>query len=567
MPASLTSNQMKDVGLSRFKKTNLYYTDDVYYLYQDPTWLGFKLLFFFNQDDSRLLWAPSDEASTNPGAAASPSTAPKNSAYSYLKSIGEGHRANYLAKFVNHLQKMNNKTPWFFQTIEGLGDAWKRGYHEDEFKSMLPKDRKITIGCLESIDLRVTALMDLYRKACFDWKYRREIVPWNLRTFTVYIYIYEIRNINRTGKPSPSGLLDLSQLVGIQEVNVKQQNENARLLGADPLDDGKNPVERLKDKAAGIQDGFGDGALKGIKNALSPAAQGNESANTINPNISRVLYRFSYCEFLPDESSVVLDKTSNFMDDEPTQQKIVFSYRDVEEINLSTIYSGDKLIQDAIVGELDKAAFDAPLFGSVKKANELGFNMQDVINDKFGQLGPLANGLAAAAADRLERLISSFAGKLLLGNVYGFSAANVAGALGGVLSGDPTQLIQGAEALASPFTNKSKRNDTNDVSVLGRYHDQNPSQGNVAGRLAKNNSTSEGSSIGNKSNDINSIVAQYERRELFNGNTSAPSPEPVTGNSLNNNTTDANNPIANSGSAGPSINNNSKSASGNIYEQ
>ena len=41
--------------------------------------------------------------------------------------------------------------------------------------------------------------MDLYRKACYDWKYRREVVPVNLRQFKMSVYVYEARYI---GSPS-----------------------------------------------------------------------------------------------------------------------------------------------------------------------------------------------------------------------------------------------------------------------------------------------------------------------------------------------------------------------------
>ena len=36
-----------DETVNRFKKTNLLYTADPYMLYQDPTYLGFKLFFTF----------------------------------------------------------------------------------------------------------------------------------------------------------------------------------------------------------------------------------------------------------------------------------------------------------------------------------------------------------------------------------------------------------------------------------------------------------------------------------------------------------------------------------------
>lgn len=488
MPASLTNSLYKDPGLNKFKKTNLYFATDPYLLYQDPTWLGFKLLFFFDQPDSRLLYmGPPDPDPNNPAATNSASDLIPNTAYTYLKNIGDDTRAYYMKKFVKHLKDINMKTPWFFQTIEGLGEAWKRGYQDDEFKAMLPKDRKITIGCLESIDLRMSALMDLYRKACYDWRYRREIVPWNLRTFSVYIYVYELRNINRSGKPSPSGMLDLSRMAGIPDINATQQKQNEDLLGKDPLgdDSGNSPTKNLKDKAAATMEGIKKDGLKGIKNAISPSSSGNEPANTINPYINRFLFKFNHCEWLPDESSAGLEKVSSSLDEgNMVTQKIAFSYRDVEEVNLYNIYAGEQFIQDSVIRLLDSASLDnkslysgqesgnpVALYGTLKSGadpTKMSYGLDSVLNEKYNALLPFAS----LAADKIERLISSYAGKLLMGNIYGFSATNFGGSVQGVLSGDPTAVVRGAGDIVNTLSgSKSLRNKHADSNDLGNIFD------------------------------------------------------------------------------------------------
>jgi hypothetical protein len=506
MASPLNNYNYKDPGVLRFKKTNLYYTEDPYLLYQDPTWLGFKLFFNFDQADSKLFGLT--ESYTN-------------TAYSYLLRIGDKARAGYMEKFVKHIYEINNKTPWFFQTITGLSEAWKRGYQDENFKPLLPNDRKIEIGCLESIDLRISALMDLYRKSCFDWYHRREIVPWNLRNFDVLIYVYEIREINRTGKPSPSGMLDLTRLAGIPDINQKQQSENKRLLGEDPYgsDDSKSPLKQLIDKGKSIIEGVKADPIQGIKSALNPNTAGNEASNTPNTNINRFLFKFKYCEFLPDESGAVLEKVASFSggEGEAAQQKIVFSYRDVEEINLYNIYSEDQYVQDKIIQLFDQAAIDDP---NLVFANENGsfrtnnlkerpsYGLESVLNEAgYGVLTPFAS----LAGDKLERLISSYAGKLLMGNIYGFSPLNAAGAVSGVLSGDPTQVLAGAQNLVGQIAgSKSEKNRTNDVESIGPI-DKGSSQFNntndvtsIGGRRAV-----DGSSLSNNTKDVGSLGNTY----------------------------------------------------------
>jgi hypothetical protein len=460
----------KDPGAEKFVKSNLSFTTDPYLLYQDPTILGFKLLFFFNNTGSKLL-------STKEGA--------PNTAYNYLNKIGDYARASYLKKFVEHLQKISTNTPWFFQTITGLGDAWKRGYQAEVFSAALPIERKITIGCLESIDLRMSALIDLYRKSCFDWHYRREIVPWNLRTFDVYIYVYEVRLTNRSGTPSRFSVLDIKKSLGLSEINDKQQKENAILLGEDPFGSEANPNKTLKDRTSDFLEGVGVEPIKALKPAGNTNAPGNEKANTINPYINRIMFKFSLCEFLPDDSGDTLTDIKAFAStDGFVQQKLSFSYRDVEEINLYNIYSGDQFVQDNIINILDQSALDNEyLYGKIIKRDptEESFGVSDITNNKFNMLLPFAS----MASDKAAELLTSTAGKLLLGNVYGFSALESINTASNILSEDPARAVQAAQSIASNFLSKSLRNATNDTRDLG--------------------SMEKGTSPANATNDVNSL--------------------------------------------------------------
>ena len=53
---------------------------------------------------------------------------------------------------------------------------------------------KDEIKTLESIDFKITGLMQLYNKAMYDLKYRRQVIPENLMQFDLYIYVTELRN-------------------------------------------------------------------------------------------------------------------------------------------------------------------------------------------------------------------------------------------------------------------------------------------------------------------------------------------------------------------------------------
>jgi hypothetical protein len=241
-------------------------------------------------------------------------------------------------------------------------------------------------------------------------------------------------------------------MLGLPEINEKQQNENKNLLGADPFGDPlSDQLKTIKASAASIG---GKDSITGIKNILGSESLVNESPNTINPNISQVHYKFSFCEWLPDESSEVMTKVSSISggEGEAAQQKIAFSYRDVEEVNLYNIYS-DLEVKDDVERVFANTAFDYP------ELNSASYGPIDISNPKFNQLLPFAS----LGAQKLERFLNSQAGKLLLGNVYGFSALGTLNAASGIASGDPTRVVQGIGTLVNTTQNLIPTNRSRDV--------------------------------------------------------------------------------------------------------
>ncbi len=219
---------------------------------EDPTYLGFKFNFDFGSlpINPETGWAPSpllrvnNYTETDGG-----SMMPRNlfgqpqydfsasdvvyySAHNYLLqrdgSYGRGNelkRANALRQFQILLADINNNSPWFFQSIEGL-DRLEKIYHSgfqdeigfDSFDSGRTSGKTLTINCLESLNLRLTSLANLYNQATFDADNMRWLVPRNLRKFTMWIYVTEIRNFFKTTRLTGSSAAvaaidDLSSLL------------------------------------------------------------------------------------------------------------------------------------------------------------------------------------------------------------------------------------------------------------------------------------------------------------------------------------------------------------------
>lgn len=187
--------------------------------YEDPTYLGFKLYFDFNPSHRNMETGETDD----PLFATDTSL---ESAQNYLRNIGMPTRANMLKKFKEMLQFVNKNTPWYFQSIEGLAEIWKIDT-EENFNNWRGKGKELTINCLESIDLRMTALADLYRKATFDAKYMREILPENLRWFTLRLHIAEMRSFQRLVATAKGQAINPTQNRNAPNTSLESVNPNS----------------------------------------------------------------------------------------------------------------------------------------------------------------------------------------------------------------------------------------------------------------------------------------------------------------------------------------------------
>lgn len=206
---------------------------------EDPTYLGFKIVFDFGvlPVNPEYGWAPSpllrnrsytETDGANMANLNNPFGQPQYemrrsnvsyySAYTYLLEReanfpGENatKRANAIRQFAKLLGEINQNSPWFFQSIDGLdslGQISRSGFQIqegfDNFDPSRTNDKTLTINCLESINLRIGALAELYNQATFDADNMRWVVPRNLRKFTMWIFVTEIRNFFKTSRLTAS---------------------------------------------------------------------------------------------------------------------------------------------------------------------------------------------------------------------------------------------------------------------------------------------------------------------------------------------------------------------------
>ena len=291
---------------------------------EDPTYLGFKFVFDFGSLPVNLEygWAPSpllripNYTSVN-GAANMPknlfgqpqyqnvnSNVTYYSAYNYLLERDGSYRgsnglkrANALKQFQILLNDINTNSPWFFQSIDGLNQldqiaisGFQDGSGADSFDPARTNGKTLQINCLESLNLRMTALANLYNQATFDADNMRWLVPRNLRKFTMWIYVTEIRNFFKT-----------TRLTGASSV-VSQLNDLSSLLTTD-----RNPGGAVSNTPEGERQPSGPGApgsafTSFARGVLSQSGLMNEADSFRNQQdqsgIKPVLiYELSQCEF------------------------------------------------------------------------------------------------------------------------------------------------------------------------------------------------------------------------------------------------------------------------------
>ena len=228
------------------------------------------------------------------------------SAVAYLAKIGEVNRVEYLKAFIQGIQEINTTRPYYWQTIDGLIEAWQKStkFSTDPYTGTTGEEG-ITIGCLEAIDLKLTALFSLYRMAVYDTRYKRFVVPQNLLRFDVYVYVQEIRKFK---------------------------------------------------------------TVRNWLGALNPSKDSDDTKRMVNENTSQVGFKFTECMWDPSASGNVFDGVTNTGGEIATTQ-IKWNYGLMENVSQFSGYNS-KLDASKIPGNTDPSFKDKlKQFGKDQLAN------------------------------------------------------------------------------------------------------------------------------------------------------------------------------------------------------
>ena len=201
---SMSSSEIRERYTNGFYNTSSsIYTPKVYSkMFDEPTYLTFRIEFDFRPDkEENVKTVDPNTYGINNGFNKMPETLlsydkDKNNEYystaNYLNdNLGEYYRSKLLKDFINGLKDIQDNYPYYFTSIEGLNTLTK--VTPEQGIRINSENSTITIKCLEGLDLKITSLMQMYRKIAWDDVYQRWILPDMMRYFGINIYVSEIR--------------------------------------------------------------------------------------------------------------------------------------------------------------------------------------------------------------------------------------------------------------------------------------------------------------------------------------------------------------------------------------
>jgi len=349
-----------------------------------------------------------------------------------------GKRSQMIKQFKILLRDITKNQPWFFQSISGLDALYKvaRGGFQDldsdtDFNPS--RAATITVTTLESLNLRITALADLYNHATFDFINMRETVPRNLRRFRMYIYVTDLRNFFKTNRIINSSTT-LTTIANTANLIGSGINPGNSLSGTSLDSTGNFPDD------TGAQGGAFGNVLGDI--ARSEGLTNQQDQSGVKPII---LIECSNCEFDFTESSPIASDINAGTDaGSPLGQsfkihvgrvKIRSQYPNIRLDKNPLVISDDVFTNKSSVQNYSGDPSGRTVLGVEIPNGPAADLLEQAANIGTNFIGNTVNDLYDRGTQLLTDPLSG-ADQLILGNAYSFNPSQIMG----VLSGDSSNL-------------------------------------------------------------------------------------------------------------------------------
>ena len=304
---------------------------------EDPSYVGFLVKFSFDEGDEiwfddtipgGLLytdlklgidtWIDRDKQQLR-------NTLTTNSKYSALNYLTHlenagiltlNQKTDLLRALIYELHYIQTKTPWFFNKISGLENAYK--INHEGFR--LNGSETLTIETLESIDKRVTFIIDAYRRIAWDMKSMSWLLPENMRKFSMEIIITEFNGIHTKNN--------------LYELSTEAWGDIAKFLD-NVFPGAYNTIKKLQAKTNTVKDLFSNIASGNISEIIASLFILDKfTKNQIQ------IFRLGGCEFdvLGDFSIEYLGDISAETAGEPITNKLPIKFTKSNVITVNNLF-------------------------------------------------------------------------------------------------------------------------------------------------------------------------------------------------------------------------------------
>jgi hypothetical protein len=238
-----------------------------------------------------------------------------DSAYNYLKRVNKPYYAEIVDEFQKQLKYLQDNKPWYIQSVSGAGDLIKIPPPGQTWRG---KDKVLTIECLESLDMQMSFIADLYRKFVYDMWYKRYNLPIDKRRFNCKLIVSEIRNLRTVGSVIEEGnkILQAAGDSGTSMGSASGTIAGASNQGPD------TPLGSLSNDLLNKVTNFSDRQVSSLLNLTK----------SLDENLTFLVFFLYNCEFVFDEYSY-LETLSNSVIPEPATFRFKIKIGDIIEDN------------------------------------------------------------------------------------------------------------------------------------------------------------------------------------------------------------------------------------------
>lgn len=225
-----------------------------------------------------------------------------NSAINYLIRINRRKESGYLEEFREQLLYIQKNKPWYFQSISGLNELMFLPSGENP--SRREKDKKLTIETLESFDMQMHFLADLYNKSVYDMVNKKYLLPKNMQQFNCKVIVTEIRDLFEVVETLNS---DVDDKIGILD-NEKDQSYKSYLtdlrndkgswlnkIESDKLDLTSNVYEDSDNDNVALSSKFNE--MDKARETVNSRKRNKTKLQTLQEKLTYKIFELYYCKF------------------------------------------------------------------------------------------------------------------------------------------------------------------------------------------------------------------------------------------------------------------------------